>query len=227
MNHDLPTPDRPLVFVGAGELGRDALSVVEALERAGRGVELLGFVDDGAEPGTRIHDHPVLGGTAWLLERLDEVAVHVAIGTPAVRERVVGRLAEAGAAFATLAHPTAVVGRTVTVGEGTLVMAGVTTTVDTRIGAQVVVNPGCTLAHDVTVGDFAYLSPGVDLAGRVRVGRRAYLGTGAVAIPGVDVGEGAVLGAGCVAIRDVAPGTTVVGVPGRVLHRASGEEVEG
>lgn len=222
--NDLPLPERPLVFVGAGELGRDALSVLEGLERAGRPVELLGFVDDGAEAGASIHGHPVLGGTAWLLDRLDEVAVHVAIGTPSVRERVVERLAAAGARFATLAHPTAVVGRTVAVGEGSLLMAGVTTTVDTRIGAQVVVNPGCTLAHDVEVGDFAYLSPGVDLAGRVRVGRRAYLGTGAVAIPGVEVGADAVLGAGCVVVRDVAPGVTVVGVPARRLRRDPGEE---
>ena len=54
---------------------------------------------------------------------------------------------------------------------------------------------------------------------RTVIGPAARIGSGTVLVAPVSVGEGAVTGAGAVvpAGRDVAPGTTVVGVPARVL----------
>ncbi|HZR95652.1 MAG TPA: acyltransferase [Gaiellaceae bacterium] len=54
---------------------------------------------------------------------------------------------------------------------------------------------------------------------RTRVGARASIGSGAVVLGGVRVGEGALVGAGAVVTADVAPGTTVAGVPARMLRR--------
>jgi len=53
------------------------------------------------------------------------------------------------------------------------------------------------------------------------VERGASIGSGAVILGGVRVGSGALVGAGAVVVRDVAPGTTVAGVPARVLKDVS------
>jgi UDP-2-acetamido-3-amino-2,3-dideoxy-glucuronate N-acetyltransferase len=53
---------------------------------------------------------------------------------------------------------------------------------------------------------------------RTVVERRASLGSGAVVLGGLRIGTGAVVGAGAVVTRDVAPGTTVAGVPARALR---------
>ena len=50
-----------------------------------------------------------------------------------------------------------------------------------------------------------------------RVCRGASIGSGAAILCGVTIGEGASIGAGAVVTRDVPPGTTVVGVPARIL----------
>jgi acetyltransferase-like isoleucine patch superfamily enzyme len=53
-----------------------------------------------------------------------------------------------------------------------------------------------------------------------RVCRGASIGSGAVILSGVTIGERALIGAGAVVTRDVAPGTTVAGVPARLMARS-------
>ena len=55
---------------------------------------------------------------------------------------------------------------------------------------------------------------------RTTVRRRAAIGSGAVILGGVTIGEEATVGAGAVVTQDVPAGTTVAGVPARVLHRS-------
>lgn len=53
---------------------------------------------------------------------------------------------------------------------------------------------------------------------------RASIGSGAVVLAGVRIGAGATIGAGAVVTRDVAPGTTVAGVPARLLRPAAASQ---
>ena len=208
---------RSLVLYGASDLGLDAVSVVSLLSDR---YEVLGFIDDGpGMAGRLVLGLPVLGGGSWLEGRTGEVDVLLTVGDPRVRRRLATALAAAGHGFATAIHPSVLTTPWVEVGQGVLVMAGCTLTVEITVGDHVVLNPGCTVAHNVTLGAYAYLSPGVDLAGWVHVEEGAYLGTGATVLPGKRIGRGAVVGAGAVVTADVPPDTVVVGVPARTLRK--------
>lgn len=206
----------PVVLYGASELGRDMVSVFPALADAGTPREFLGFVDDDAgKQGRAFLGYPVLGTSAWLDGRRGAVEVIIGVGEPRIRRAIAHRLEAAGHRFARIVHPSVQTTPWVSVGDGTVIMAGCTLTVEIHLGRHVVLNPQCSVAHDVVIGDFSYLSPGVNLAGAVVIEEGANLGTGATVLPHRTVGRGAVVGAGAVVTRDLASDGVYVGVPAR------------
>ena len=96
------------------------------------------------------------------------------------------------------------------------------------IGDWVVIQPGMYIAHgQVVMGGWIEIGRGVVIFPWVTIGLRAgngngahigqnvRLGTGAKVIGPVTIGDGARIGANAVVVQDVAPNTTVVGVPAR------------
>ncbi len=118
-------------------------------------------------------------------------------------------------------HPTAIIGRGVTIGEGTMVLPGVVINTGARIGRAVIVNTGVVVEHDCVLDDGSHASPGSVLCGGVSVGRRSWVGAGATVIPVRRIGADVVVGAGSTVISDVGDGETVVGSPARPIRRRS------
>lgn len=215
------TAGLPVVLVGAGDLGTEVLAVHEALSVWPDGLAppgVAGYVDDGpVRAGASVGGLPVLGPVEWLRGRGGDFAALIAVGDPTVRAALRQRLKAMDVGLATWVHPGAATARSAVFGEGCVVMAATSFTVDARLGRNVVVNPGATVAHHVRIGDDAVICPGVHLAGRVVVEAGAFLGTGAVVAPGRRIGAGAVVGAGAAVVQDVQPGAKVGGVPAMPL----------
>lgn len=119
--------------------------------------------------------------------------------------------------FPALIDPTAIVARSVTIGEGTTVNAGTVIGASTTIKTWVCVNRSASIGHDNVIEDYASIGPGCTMGGFVTVGRGAFLGVGATCAPKVSIGANATVGAGAVVIRDVPPNAVVVGNPAKIL----------
>jgi acetyltransferase-like isoleucine patch superfamily enzyme len=81
----------------------------------------------------------------------------------------------------------------------------------------VILNTGCIVDHETLVGTATHICPGARVAGRVIIESGAFIGIGATIIQSIRIGCEAVVGAGAVVISDVAPMSTVVGVPARQI----------
>ena len=98
-----------------------------------------------------------------------------------------------------------------------------------RIGAHTNVQDGAVVHGDpgqptiledyVTIGHRAVVHS-------AHVERGCLIGIGAIILNGVRVGKGSIVGAGAVVNKDVASGSLVVGVPGKVLRTLSAEEID-
>lgn len=215
---------RALVVIGAGGFARETVEAVRAVNAAGGGWRLAGYLDDNpALHGIVIDGLPVLGGLD-ALAAVRDAAVVVCTGRPGnylSRPRIVAALSLPAERYATIIHPSASVSSTSRVGPGSVVLAQTVLTAAVSVGSHVAVMPHVTLTHGDVVSDFATAAAGVRLGGDVHVGRCAYLGAGALVREQRSIGSGALVGMGAVVTNDVPPGEVWAGVPARYLRKAA------
>lgn len=206
-----------ILLIGAGEHAQVVADAILAETRAGRMVDLVGYVDDnGALTGTNLLGGRVLGVIADR-RRVAHDAVVVAIGDNEIRRRWFTACASESVVFGVVRHPSAVIAPDVAVGEGAMVLAGAVVNTGTVVGRNVILNTSSSVDHHSVIGDHVHIGPGAHLGGRVNVGEGTLIGIGAAIASGIRIGAGVVVGAGTVVIRDVADGQTVAGNPARII----------
>ena len=204
---------KQLLLWGAGGHAKVVLDCAVAA----RAFQDIAFIDDA--PIGEFCGHPVLGTRALLAAVLRQgySEILVSIGDNSIRAACFALALEHGLAGAIIIHPSATVSPSASIAAGTVIMPGAIVNAGARIGRNCIVNTAAIIEHDCIIGDHVHISPGVALGGGVRIGAMAHLGLGAIALPGAAIGERAIVGAGSVVLKTVAPATTVVGVPARVL----------
>ncbi|HSO33206.1 MAG TPA: UDP-3-O-(3-hydroxymyristoyl)glucosamine N-acyltransferase [Labilithrix sp.] len=103
-------------------------------------------------------------------------------------------------------------------------VGSVTTVVQGTLGPTVIeddakVDDHVHVAHNVRICKNAFVIACAELSGGVVVGEAAWIGPNASVLEKVQIGARAFVGLGCVVLKDVAPDTTVVGNPARVIPR--------
>ncbi|WP_017719149.1 serine O-acetyltransferase [Kamptonema formosum] len=87
---------------------------------------------------------------------------------------------------------------------------------------------GVVIGETAIVGDYALIYQGVTLGGTGKesgkrhptLGENVVVGAGAKVLGNIQIGNNVRIGAGSVVLRDVPSDCTVVGIPGRIIHRS-------
>ncbi len=210
---------RRLLILGTGTFAMDVTDLISDIP----GLEVDGYVASMPpyESGSSLLGRPV----HWVDEVPRFVASHWAVCALVTTKRFdfVRQVEGMGMRFTSIVHPSARVSRMATIGEGTVINAGVQVATHTCIGRHVVVNRGALIGHHNAIGDFATISPGANLAGNVTVGERAWIGLGANILEKLTIGERAIVGAGALVMREVPARVKVMGAPAVIIER----EVDG
>jgi UDP-perosamine 4-acetyltransferase len=136
-----------------------------------------------------------------------------AIGHDQIRKQFFERYQSLGLKAANIIHPTAYISPFASIGDGVMVMRGVTIHPDAVIGNNVILNTSSIIEHDVKIDDHVQVSPGAIICGNVKVGELSFIGAGAVVKQGVTIGNNCIIAAGAVVVKNVMDGQLVKGVP--------------
>ncbi|MBU0499140.1 MAG: serine O-acetyltransferase [Gammaproteobacteria bacterium] len=109
-------------------------------------------------------------------------------------------------------HPGATIGRRFFIDHGMGVV----------IGETAIIGDDCTLYHGVTLGGTSWQKG----KRHPTLGNDVVVGAGAKVLGPIEIGDGVRIGSNSVVIKPVPPGSTVVGVPGRLIHRESEKDQE-
>ena len=214
----LPSSLNRIVIVGAGGFGREVLHWFRDAWPACLS-RVAGFLSaDPRSLGAAAGGLSVIGDPRTFEPRPGDGFV-MGIGIPGVRRRVAESLADRGATFLTLVHPTAIVAPNAALGEGSILCPYAVVSDAARLGRHVLLNYHASLGHDAAAGDFAVLSPYATLGGSAHVGDDVFMGMHASVGPGKTLGARCKVSANSCALADAPPDSIVFGVPGRIVRR--------
>lgn len=206
---------KKLYIIGAGSVGGHvALNIDQYTED----YQIVGFLDDDADKRkTELFGYKVLGTVKEAIE-LRNVGVVLGIAFPHIKKYILNSLStNTTLIFPTLIHERAWVSKDVKIGKGSIIYPGTSINYGSDIGDFVVNNMNCALGHHTTIGGFSSLAPGVNTGGHTTIGEAVDIGIGASTLQNVHIGADSIIGGQSMVIRDVAPHTTVVGVPAKII----------
>lgn len=197
---------KKIVIIGASGHGKVIADIALKM-----GYEVVGFLDDN-ETVEENCGFPVLGKIKDVAKYKAQCEFVIAIGNNSIREKIAEQY---DIQWATLIHPTAVIGIDVQVGEGTVVMANAVINPCASIRKHCIINTGAIVEHDNVLEDYVHISPNATLAGTVCIGRKTHIGVGACVKNNITIADNVVVGAGAVIVKDITDAGVYVGVPAR------------
>ena len=149
------------------------------------------------------------------LDDLKEGKSIVAIGSNSLRKSIVNE--KSHLQWKSLIHPTAIIGTNVSIGEGTVVMAGAIIQHSTIIGKHCIINTGACIDHDCNIENYVHIAPNASIAGNVTIKEGSFIGIGSAIINNITIEQWCIIGAGSVLINDLKSNVTVVGNPAKFI----------
>jgi len=198
--------------------GGHASVVIDLVEKVG-GYRIVGVIDDErSKANTVILGHKVIGDWTVFQRSIDSGAPRsaiLAIGNNEIRKRLSEKLTDF--IFPVIVHSSAILGRAVEIGPGTVVMPGVVIENGARIGSHCILNNNSVIGHNAIIGDYCHISGCVAIGGEGQVGTGAQIGMGAAICPRVKIGAWCKISPCTAALRDVADSLILFGNPPRRL----------
>ena len=147
---------KEIVIVGAGDLGKEVVWLIEDINKHYPNYLILGFLDDDrSKTAGEFYGYKVLGTTELLDEKYNngQIGAVIAIKDGKARERIVNNH-KGFNSWETIIHPNAVIAPSSKIGRGGIVFPNVTVSVDTVIGDFALLYIQAVVLNDTKIGDF-------------------------------------------------------------------------
>lgn len=176
--------------------------------------EVAGFIDDyrnGDYCGLPVYRH---------IEDIPDYQMckyHITIGNVGLRKDWYSVLKEHDLDVINIIDRSAIISRSVRIGEGNYIGRHVILTSDISIGDNNIINTKALIEHGCVIGSHCNISTASILNGDVKVGDSVFFGSNAICNGQLTIETGSTIGSGAVVTKDVKSCSTVVGIPAKEL----------
>ena len=174
-----------VVIIGAGDLGKEVVWLIEDINKKMPTYVILGFLDDDKAKETgEFYGYKVLG----TIDQLEELAAKtplsavIAIQDGCVRKKIVDEH-KGFNTWESIIHPTAVIASSSLVGMGSLVFPQVTISVDTKLGDFGLYYIHATICNDCKIGNYVSIMSNATVSERAEIEDQCVLPAGCTIEP--------------------------------------------
>lgn len=193
-----------IVIIGAGDLGKEVVWLIEDINKYYPRYLILGFLDDDETKASgEFYGYKVLGTINQLEEIYERTpfAAVVAIQDGSVRKKIVEEHITFNE-WESIIHPTAVIASTSPVGKGSIVFPHATVSVDTKMGDYDLLYIHSTVCNDCKIGAYVSIMSGASVSERAEIGDECFLAAGSTVYPHKKLGCRVEVGVEATASKD-------------------------
>ncbi len=207
----------------AGGFGGVTHGLAETLNETGHIWEDILFIED--DPQKACAEKKIVLFDDFKKQYSPEKAeIVIAAGEPRTREILFDKVKKEGYHLPNMIHPWAECRKTVTLGEGNIILAfAYVSASGVTIGNNNIIMPYAQVSHDNRIGSHCVITSSVNLSGTTIMKDRAYIGTGAKLREGITVGADAIVGMGAVVTKSVDDESVVMGMPAKEVRKNTGK----
>lgn len=208
---------KDIAIYGAGGFGREVACIIKRINNSKQEPEwnLVGFFDDGMESGSKNEYGEILGGMNQLNSWKTSLSIIIAIGTPAIIQKIVSRINNNRIEFPNLIDPSVMFfdPENIVMGQGNIICGFSSISCNVKIGNYNVFNVYTQLGHDTQFGDYNVVMPSCNLSGGLQIGNGNFFGVKSTMLQYLKMGDNTKLGAGSVLMRNAKDGFLYAGNP--------------
>lgn len=143
----------------------------------------------------------------------------LSMGDISVRKELYERIIAKGGNVPTLIHPTAIISKRATLGNGVIILPRSIIQADVSIGNNTVITINTTIAHTSRIGHHCMISGHCIVGAYIQVCDSVQIGQGSILVSAKAkmVGENSILGAGSVLREDMKPHAMYIGNPAQFI----------
>ncbi len=214
-----------VIIGGRGTAINIADQMVDAHDRFGMDIEVLGLALDDRSGGDSICGYPILCGIRelhGLYGKYEDVRyVYSLYRNDVIHERteILYSLKIPVEKFCNFVHPTAMVARSSKMGYGNILMANVVLNCNTSLGNFNTVNSGTLLGHDTRIGNNNFFAGHVCVGSLITIGNENFFGLNSSLRGNLSYGSNNLIGMGAVVTKGITDNVIAYGNPARQHSR--------
>jgi sugar O-acyltransferase (sialic acid O-acetyltransferase NeuD family) len=211
---------KKVIVVGSGGHAKVVIDILQEMIANESKIEIIGVTSNLLAIAEVFFGFKVLGTDEIIKNYSNNDNYMVAMGLGGyrdntLRDKIFHYVKDFGINFINAIHPSAIISKSVKLGEGVVIFPGVVINTDVMIGDNSIIATLASIDHETIIENNVLVSAGVTVGAYAKIGSGTLLALGSKVISGVTIGRNVLVASGAVVVSNIDDNKTVFGIPAK------------